>query len=121
MNVSYGRNGRLNPDSYEFLPINGKYTPFRESLMDMDNIGIAAKNVLNYARNRLNEIALEQHTPEEVNFLDKAATERQAVAGEFRILFEYTDNDLIYGRQNMAPWKPDIDPSYADPYLGGPR
>ncbi|WP_199609034.1 LysM peptidoglycan-binding domain-containing protein [Flocculibacter collagenilyticus] len=54
-----------------------------------------------YSRNKLNHIAYPQHSP---------------TGSPYKIQFTYTDNDLIYGRNNFAPWKPDIDPSYARPY-----
>jgi len=54
-----------------------------------------------YSRNKLNHIAYSQHSPS---------------GNSYHIEYTYNDNDLLYGRKNFAPWRPDIDPSYADPY-----
>ena len=54
-----------------------------------------------YSRNKLNHIAYPQHS---------------STGSPYKIQLTYTDNDLIYGRNNFAPWKSDIDPSYARPY-----
>lgn len=54
-----------------------------------------------YSRNKLNHIAYSQHSPSGNSYHNE---------------YTYNDNDLLYGRKNFAPWRPDIDPSYADPY-----
>lgn len=93
--VSTKDNGELNPDTYDFLPVKQKY-PANATLLDKAKI---------YARNQLNLIAIAQHGIDGL---------------PFKVDFVYTDNDLLYGRDNIAPWRPDLDPSYASPYLGEP-
>ena len=87
--------GRIHDGDYDFHSEDGSL------YQEIPNGADLVKSARIYARNKLNEIAYPQHDPN-----GKA----------FHIEYTYNDNDLIYGRRNFAPWSPDVDPDYADPY-----
>ncbi|MCT6699309.1 hypothetical protein [Rheinheimera sp. 4Y26] len=87
--------GRIFDGDYDFLEGNGTLNqtiPSGAGLLDSTII---------YSRNQLNHIAYSQHSPN---------------GKPYHIEYTYNDNDLMYGRKNYAPWKLDVDPSYADSY-----
>ena len=90
------RNGRIFDGNYDFIDDTTKTL---NQYID-PNLGLIDKAII-YSRNKLNNIAYSQHS---------------ALGKPYHIEYTYNDNDLRYGRNNFAPWKPDIDPSYAAPY-----
>ncbi|NQY38274.1 MAG: hypothetical protein HRT37_25735 [Alteromonadaceae bacterium] len=104
--------GRIWDGDYDFFEKRGtlqqtlrqefiSFEPWSELSNWDNNVEIAFKNSMTFGRNQLNYIAYNQHS---------------SIGKPFNIQYTYNDNDLKYGRNNWAPWRPDIDPSYADPY-----
>jgi hypothetical protein len=99
-NITVDSNGEILPDTYDFFPRHRKLNDYLQGASTLDNVTTFLHRAKTFSRNQLNEIAIQQH----------------GQGSSFRISFEYTDNALLYGKKNIAPWRPDIDPQYAKPY-----